>query len=143
MPQKRCTRAILVGVENFIQKKSKLKVWHSYRKNGLNHTSETKKRVFFQFCILRSVSHAVSTYCKLRSSLTKFPYTLLNNQLRQKYYWYGIYNYKPTCLPLSYIDVGPFREATKKVIFLVVWSLRPLPPPSALVQPLGTFFFFS
>ena len=40
MKQKRCTRVILLGAEkNFNQKESKLKVWHSYRKNSLNHTS--------------------------------------------------------------------------------------------------------
>ena len=32
--------------KNFNQKKSKLKVWHSFRKNTLNHTSETQKSVF-------------------------------------------------------------------------------------------------
>ena len=56
MKQKRCTRAI--------------------RKNSLNNISETKKkRFFYQF---REVFlHAVSSYCKLQSSLTKFPYTLV------------------------------------------------------------------
>ena len=55
--QKRCTRAILVGAEkNFNQKKSKLKVWLSSRKNSLNHTSETPKKRFFQLFILRSIS---------------------------------------------------------------------------------------
>ena len=33
--------------KNFKQKKSKLKVCHSYRRNSLNYTSET--RFFFQF----------------------------------------------------------------------------------------------
>ena len=42
--------------KNFNKKKSKLKVWHSFRKNTLNHTSGTQKNVFFQFHILRSVS---------------------------------------------------------------------------------------
>ena len=42
--------------EVIVTKKSKLKVWHSYRKNSLNHTSQTQKKRFFKFCILRSVS---------------------------------------------------------------------------------------
>ena len=42
--------------KNFNKKKSKLKVWHSFKKNTLNHTSGTQKKVFFQFRILRSVS---------------------------------------------------------------------------------------
>ena len=33
--------------QKFQSEKSNLKVWHSYRKNSLNHTSETKKSVFF------------------------------------------------------------------------------------------------
>ena len=41
--------------KNFKQKKSKLKLWHSYRKNSFNHTSQTQKE-FFQIRILRSVS---------------------------------------------------------------------------------------
>ena len=42
-----------VGVENIsTRKKSKLQVWHSYRKNSLNHTTETQKSVLFQFRIL-------------------------------------------------------------------------------------------
>ena len=35
--------------KNFNKKKSKLKVWHSFRKNTLNHTSGTQKSVFFNF----------------------------------------------------------------------------------------------
>ena len=35
--------------KNVNKKKSKLKVWHSYWKNILNHTSETQKSVFFNF----------------------------------------------------------------------------------------------
>ena len=31
---------------NLYKKKSKLKVWHSYRKNSLNHTSENQKSIF-------------------------------------------------------------------------------------------------
>ena len=42
--QKRYTRALLVGAEKMSIKKSKLKVWHSYR------------NLFFHFRILRSVS---------------------------------------------------------------------------------------
>ena len=42
--------------KNLNQKKSNLKVWHLYRKNSFNHTSETQKSVFFQFRILRSVT---------------------------------------------------------------------------------------
>ena len=48
--QKRCTRVILLGAKNnFNKKKSKLKVWHSFKKNTLNPTSGTQKSVFFNF----------------------------------------------------------------------------------------------
>ena len=55
--QKICTREYTGRRQNFNQRKSKLKVLHSYRKKSLNHTSETpKKSFFFQFRSLRSVS---------------------------------------------------------------------------------------
>ena len=63
--QKRCTRAILVAEKKFNQKKSKLKVWHSYRKNSLNLTSETQKSVIFNFVFWEVFLHAVSTQLKL------------------------------------------------------------------------------
>ena len=48
--KKRCTGVILLGAEKKFQwEKSKLKVGHSYKKNNLNHTSETQKSVFFNF----------------------------------------------------------------------------------------------
>ena len=55
--QKRWTRVILLGAEkNSTRKKSKLKVWHSFKKKYLkSHFRDPKKR-FFQFRILRSVS---------------------------------------------------------------------------------------
>ena len=46
----------ITGRKNFNKKKSKFRVWHSFRKNTLNHTAGTQKSVFFQFRILRSVS---------------------------------------------------------------------------------------
>ena len=61
--QKRCIKAILVGAEkNSTWKKSKLKVWHAYRKQSLNHTSETEKSVFyfFNFVFWEVFLHAVS-----------------------------------------------------------------------------------
>ena len=51
--------------KNFNKKKSKLKVWHSFRKNTLNHTSGTQKNVFFNFVFWEVFLYAVSTYCKL------------------------------------------------------------------------------
>ena len=63
--------------KNFNQKKSKLKVWHSYQENSLNHTSETQKSVFSNFFFWEVFIYVVSTYCKLQFSLTKFLYTLL------------------------------------------------------------------
>ena len=64
--QKRCTRVILLGVDKIsTRKKSKLKVWHSYRNNTLNHTFETNKSVFFNFVFWAVFLYAVSTYCKL------------------------------------------------------------------------------
>ena len=37
------------GRKNFNKEKSKLQVWHSFRKNTLNHTLGTQKNVFFNF----------------------------------------------------------------------------------------------
>ena len=72
--------------KNFNKKKSKLKVWHSFRKNTLNHTSGTKKkRFFFNFIFWEVFLHVVSTYCKLRPSLTKFLYTLLYNGVHYRH----------------------------------------------------------
>ena len=63
--------------KNFNKKNSKLKVWHSFRKNTLNHTSGTQKSVFFNFVFWEVFLYAVSTYYKLYFSLTKFLYTLM------------------------------------------------------------------
>ena len=63
--------------KNFNKKKSKLRVWHSFRKNTLNHTAGTQKSVFFNFVFWEVFLYAVSTYCNLNCSLTKFLYTLL------------------------------------------------------------------
>ena len=83
--QKRCASAILVGPKKCYQKKSKLKVWHSYRRNSLNQTSGTKK-AFFQF----RISKRFSTYCKLRPNFTKFLYTLLYREGRLVMKWVSL-----------------------------------------------------
>ena len=48
--KKMLTRFISEGAEKVLtRKKSKLKVWHAYRKNSLNHTSARPKKAFFFF----------------------------------------------------------------------------------------------
>ena len=55
--QKRCTRVILLGAKKIsTRKKSKLKVWHSFKKKTLNHTSGTQKRFF-------SISYFEKCFC--------------------------------------------------------------------------------
>ena len=68
---------------NWAQKKfqqEKIQNWRCgihLKKNTLNHTSGTQKNVFFNFVFWEVFLYAVSTYCKLYCSLTKFLYTLL------------------------------------------------------------------
>ena len=46
---KKMHKGHITGRKNFNKKKSKLRVWHSFRKNTLNHTAGTQKSVFFNF----------------------------------------------------------------------------------------------